>query len=206
MRNNDSKNAQDVNAGSKGSLRHQKSVTLSLSKGRTTPSHSRKTICEIIVLKELVQFETTVSSTQEVMGKSASKPSNEKPRMVSRAKMQGSDKHVRLLVLHRNDTEPRSETYKLRGAIDDHPPPGTLNVDDFRISKIPDNGQLEESDKTWVSEWLGKGRVVLVWLLAEFNVNAALGNDDKIVVTSTTPDNIDAELDDIVATIKARGQ
>ena len=158
------------------------------------------------MLKELVAFETRVSSAQEAMGKPASKPLGEKPRMVSRAKVQGSDKHVRLLVLHRNDTEPTSETYKLRGAIDDYPPPGTLNVDDFRISKIPDNGQLEEFDKTWVSEWLRKDRVVLVWLLSEFNVNAALGDNNKIVVTRTTPDNIDAELDDLVATIKARGQ
>ena len=137
------------------------------------------------------------------MGKPASKPSNEKPRMVPRAKKQ-LGLGIRLLVLHKNETEPE-EIRKLGGKIREYPPPGSISVDE-KISKIPDDGQLEEPLKSWVTEWLGLGRVVLVWLLSDCDVNAAFGDHDKLMVTRITPNNMKAELDDLVVKIRARGQ
>ena len=104
------------------------------------------------------------------------------------------------------------------------PPPGSLNVYEDRVAEIPDSGQLPQDVKTWVSEWVSKGRIVLVCLLSDVDVIANFGQNKKIIgfcfreppvsvpcricvnvdFFKAKPGEMKAELDELVAAIRSK--
>jgi hypothetical protein len=109
--------------------------------------------------------------------------------------------NISLLILHKNGDNAQQEKDAITDKLDEYPPPGSLNVREGRVSRIPDNNELPESVRSWVSGELRRGHVVLV-CLSGCHVNINFGSPKVIVHPSSY---IREKLDDVVAEIRAAG-
>ena len=86
-------------------------------------------------------------------------------------------KHVKLLVLHNRSESPNME--KFRRALIACPPPSSIAVDEIKQVKIPE--AMNHQDITqWVHEHLNQNGVVLICLLADYDIQFLLNRNEVI--------------------------
>ena len=118
------------------------------------------------------------------MGPKSSKEQQPKAKIVTRK--QGSTKQIRLLVLHKKSKEPDMEEFC--DAFNSYP--STDNIDlhhgDIKIAKVQDDGSIPESEKnditSWISDWHGQGRIVLICLLTDFDIGSLIKNENNRII------------------------